>query len=642
MKKIKLLLLLLLSCVVFGQEKNYELDTIIDLERKSALRTMKAESAINANTGNYDVTYHKLEFNVDPGTTTMSGVVTTTFTAKELLNSIIFDFDDNMTVTQVTQGGNTLSFSQTPQDELIITLANPVAVGNSDSVVVAYQGSPQNSGLNSFTYSTHGPSNTPILWTLSEPYGAKGWWPCKQDLNDKIDEVDIFITAPSNYVAVANGMEQSAVINGNLKTTHFKHQYLIPAYLIAIAVTDYTVYNHTVANGGNPFEIVNYVFPEDAANAQASTPVTVDIMDLFINLFDKYPFENEKYGHAQFGWGGGMEHTTVSFMGNWNRGLIAHELAHQWFGNKVTCGSWKDIWLNEGFATYLDALSIEHIDGQEAAATWRKERNAIITSEPDGSVYLKDNDTLYVNRIFNGRLSYYKGAMVVHMLRKELGDNDFFQSLRNYLADPELAYGYAKTPDLKRHLEAVSGKDLTEFFDDWVYKEGYPSFQLAWEQPNASQLRLVLDQIQSHESVSFFEVKMPVRIRGTNGEVLDILLDHTTADQEYLFPINFTVDNIELNSESDVITGMNSVLSITEQMTPDEVLIYPNPTNTTLFIQKPAQVKIESVILYNVLGQQLNTYEDVSWINVEYLSSGVHFLKIKTTQAVVVKSFVKN
>jgi len=114
-----------------------------------------------------------------------------------------------------------------------------------------------------------------------------------------------------------------------------------------------------------------------------------------------------------------MEHTTISFMGNFSRGLIAHELAHQWFGNKVTCGSWQDIWLNESFATYATGLTVEHLDGASGFKSWRINANNRATTPTNGSVYVPAQDTLSVGRVFNGNLSYYKGSMVLHMLREK-------------------------------------------------------------------------------------------------------------------------------------------------------------------------------------------------------------------------------
>ncbi|HIG89475.1 MAG TPA: peptidase M1, partial [Flavobacteriaceae bacterium] len=434
----------LLPIVLIAQNYDEELDNIVAFE--SNIASKKIDFKTNLNTANYDLKYHKLEFNLDPSSAYLEGQITSHYVAKEDLNQVVFDLTENMNVSHVyyLYSGALLNFVHTTDDELIIDLPALQNTGVMDSLKVIYSGNPVSSGFGSYEQSDH--NGSPIIWTLSEPYGAKGWWPCKQDLNDKIDSIDVFITTPKfnsnneENIAVSNGLEIIQITSGQYKTTHFKHQYPIPAYLIAISVTNYLTYSHVVDNNGSPFEIVNYVYPENYDNANQSTPITVDIMNLFSGLFEEYPFSNEKYGHAQFGWGGGMEHTTVSFMGGFSRGLIAHELAHQWFGNKVTCGSWKDIWLNEGFATYLSGLVIENFDGFESFTSWKQNRINSITSQPGGSVYIIDNDTTS-SRIFNGRLSYSKGAMVAHMLRKELSDAIFFESLQNYLADPDLSYG---------------------------------------------------------------------------------------------------------------------------------------------------------------------------------------------------------
>jgi len=639
MKNIILILLLFLVEAGFSQQLTTDFHQIIEAEAKAAHKIINYKA--NINTANYDVIYHRFDWVIDPAIAFISGSVTTSFTAKENLTSVTFDLADNMTVSEVTQNGTLIPFSQNTNDELIITLSQTLLLGQSSTVKITYSGNPESSGFGSFEQTTH--NGNPIIWTLSEPYGAKGWWPCKQDLNDKIDEIDVFITAPQQYVAVSNGLEQSQTINGNNKTTHFKHQYPIPAYLIAIAVTNYSVYTHEVANNGNPFDIINYVYPENLAYAQANTGITVDIMNLFTGFFEEYPFAEEKYGHAQFGWGGGMEHTTVSFMGSFSRGLIAHELAHQWFGNKITCGSWKDIWLNEGFATYLSGLTIENLDGVTSFKNWRQNTVNSIVSLPDGAVYLSDTDTTSVSRIFNGRLSYSKGAMVLHMLRKKLGDTVFFQGMKDYLADPQLAFDYAKTPDFISEMEAASGQNLTEFFNDWVYNQGYPTYTINWHQPQADQIKITVNQIQSHTSVDYFEAQIPIRIRGNGLEVLDLVLNNNFNGEEFLKTVNFEVTSLEIDPDFHLISKFNSaVLGLEDPVFLSDLKIYPNPTSTVVKIDKPNDMLIESISIFNILGQMESEFSMVDKIDVSHLTSGIYYLRIQTDQGLTNISFLKH
>jgi aminopeptidase N len=637
MKKYYVLLFYFTISLVYAQEGVLETNRIAEAEMKSASQLMSIQ--VNPNTLNYDVTYSKLEFTVNPAVYFITGKVTTTFKALNNMTTVTFDLTDQLTVSTVKQGTTNLSFVQNTSDELVITLPSTLTTGNFATVEINYSGAPA-SGEQAFTRSTH--SGTPIIWTLSEPFGARDWWPCKQDLNDKIDSIDVYITAPSQYVSVANGVEPEApVVTGSNKTTHFQHNYPIPAYLVAIAVTNYQVYNQTAGIEPNTFPIVNYIYPESYSAAVVSLAQTPVIMDLFENLFEPYPFSAEKYGHAQCGFGGGMEHTTVSFMGNFSRGLIAHELAHQWFGDKITCGTWKDIWLNEGFATYLSAITIENLDGLDAFITQKTSMIDFITSSPIGNVYLTDVQATSVGRIFSSRLSYNKAAMVLEMLRFKMGDDDFFQAIRNYLADPNLAFKYAVTTDLITHLEAVYGQDLTEFFNDWIYNQGYPSYTITAQNWGEGQAKFVINQTQSDASVSYFEMPVPVRVYGASGQQADLVLNNTFNGEEIIAAVPFTITSVVFDPEKHIISKNNSATLGNEDFDMvDAIVIYPNPSTDIVQIQMPTSLVLEKAPITNSLGQKIAEHNSLDF-SVSYLSSGVHYLQIETSEGTYHKKFIK-
>ena len=641
--KNSILYILCLSFIgVLAQNNNSETSSIAASEMKSAERQMNL--LVNPNTQNYDVTYHKLEFTVDPASYFITGQVTTTYTALENMSSITFDMANELEVTSVTKNGMPLLCSESGNNELTITLPSPQLIGTLATVKINYSGMPPVNGFASFASQTH--NGTPVLWTLSEPYGARDWWPCKQDLNDKINTIDVYITAPSQYVSVSNGVEPEApVINGTQKTTHFRHNYPIPAYLICMAVTNYDVYTQ-LPSSATPtvtYPIVNYIYPEtnslSVQNQLAQTPL---ILDYFSTLFETYPYSNEKYGHAQFGWGGGMEHTTVSFMQNFSRGLIAHEMAHQWFGDKITCGTWKDIWLNEGFATYLASLVIENFDGQAAFITDKTNMITNITSSLNGAVYLTDAQALDVNRIFSSRLSYNKGAMVLNMLRFKLSDAIFFQGIKNYLADVNLAYKYAITANLQTHLEAVYGSSLTEFFNDWVYNQGYPIYNITVQNTIPGQARITVAQTTSHTSVPFFEMPVPIRLTGAGGITLDVVVDNTFDGQDFTISVPFTVTGVLFDPKKDIISKSSTATLETFDFNFDQsIQIYPNPSSKTLSIEFPEGIEIESAVFYSVIGQKImETKSQKTW-DISSFSSGIHFLTIQTNKGTKLFKFIK-
>jgi aminopeptidase N len=638
MKKTYLLAFLFSMTFVLAQHKREEVNRIAESEMRSASSTFSVE--VNPNTLNYDITYHRLDFTINPSVKFITGKITTNYTALANMSTITFDFANALTVSSVKMGTTNLTFVENTNNELIITLPSTQLVGTSATVEVNYSGIPPSNGFDAFVQTTH--SGSPVIWTLSEPFGARDWWPCKQDLNDKIDSIDVYITAPSQYVSVSNGVEpQAPVINGSNKTTHFHHGYPIPAYLIAIACTNYSVYNQTAGTAPDDYPIINYIYPEQLASVQSQLDVTPQILDLYSTLFEPYPFRNEKYGHAQFGWGGGMEHTTVSFMVSFGRGLIAHEMAHQWFGDKVTCGTWKDIWLNEGFATYVAALVIENFDGLDAFIVEKDDMINYITSQPAGNVYLTDTQATNVNRIFSSRLSYDKGAMVLEMLRFKLGDTAFFQGIRNYLADTNLAYKYAVTSDLRTHLEAAFGSGLTEFFNDWIINQGYPSYDITAQSIGGGQYSFVVNQTQSDASVSYFEMPVPVRIYSTSGQQMDLVLDNTFNGETIIKNVPFAIASFDIDPDKHLISKNNSTTLSTNTFNLENAIsIAPNPILGTIQIQIPSAVELKLVSIYNNLGQLVETKTTTDF-EVSNLSSGLYILDIETSEGTFHKKIIK-
>lgn len=626
----------MLSCLA---QVPYREASIAESEMKANSKTMNITT--NPNTSNYDLTYQKLEFTVNPIVVApyISGKVTSTFTALSSMTTVTFDLAKSLNVSSVKRNNQPLTYTQNTSNELVINLGTAVDAGNSATVEIIYAGNaPQ--GQEAFTRSTH--SGTPIIYTLSEPFGSSDWWPCKQDLTDKVDSIDIFITAPIQFTSVANGLEIGQTINGNSKTTHFKHNYPIPAYLVAIAVTDYIILEEEAGTAPNTFPIINYIYPESLDFVESQLEVTIPIMDLFESLFQTYPYATEKYGHAQFGWGGGMEHTTVSFMGGFSRGLIAHEMAHQWFGDKVTCGTWQDIWLNEGFAVYLSGLVIEDQDGDSAYRDYKQSEIDYITSSSGGAVYLTEAEAENSDRIFSSRLTYSKGGMVVNMLRLKLGQEAFLLGANNYLNDPALAYKTATTSQLKAHLETASGQDLTEFFNDWIYNQGYPSYTVSAYNSAAGQVKVRINQTQSHPSVNFFEMPVPVRLKGTNGQQMDVVLDNTFNGEYFEVACPFPVINVEFDPNYDIISADNSAFLDNQEFNKiTGVKLYPNPAANMLYSSLENDSEIQKATFRNALGQVvMQSTNENSW-NVSALASGVHFITIETTQGIATLKFVK-
>ncbi len=651
MKQLYLLLFLCVSTAALAQEK---IDTEAFIKEQEQIRTAEQARArrlspdntngINGTfsvaTDNFDIHHSTMEWYVNPAIRYISGKITFDYTIVSATNTITFDLIKSLIVDSVLYHGSKISFVQTDANGVDISFPTTLAKGLKDSVSIFYQGVPDNTGMGSYYNGVHN-GTIPVSWTLSEPYGSRDWWPCKNNLLDKTDSIDIYLSCPQEFQGSSNGMIISNTVNGSTRTTHFKHRHPIATYLVAIAISDYEITNDSVIVNNKSYLIQNFTYKGIAANFLSFASYYRNGYRIFTNLFGPYPFADEKYGHTQWGWNGGMEHQTNSFINLPTPNLAAHELAHHWFGDYITCGSWQDTWLNEGFATYATLLFLEYgypnSYGSTLNSTFRS-----ATTDSSGAVFC--SDTSNVARIFSGRITYNKGAYVLHMLRYVMGDSAFYKGIRYYLADPAVKNGFAKTPDLKRNLELAYGKDLGWFFNQWVYGEGYANYKGEWYQKPNNWIKLKLSQSTTHQSVQFY--KMPVTVTLKNStQAKSYVLDHVSSGQEFWLNPEFAVDTIIIDPQQKILAKIKQTIKISAPDLPANGLkIFPNPTSGPLqvAITNPDDAKL-SVKVFSSTGQLVYTtswetpgYDQVFTIPMQQFAHGTYFVEVKNSKSLKV------
>lgn len=642
MKKFYSLFIVLFSVsIIFGQLFNIDRKGIIESEKNKNLKSI-LDVNVNPNTLNYDLQYVRLELDLDPTQQYISGIVTSHFKMLQNSPDIYFDLKNNLTVSNVKYHGQDLTFQQLSSDEIRIYFPSTLSAQTTDSLSINYSGIP--STAEQAFVATATPAGDPILATLSEPFGAKQWWPTKQSMNDKIEKLDIKISTPAQYTVGSNGKLMSETILGNgKKLTYWQTNYPIPAYLFALGISNYTKLNSTITTTNSSFPFLNYVYPSWAtADTQSKLDWTAISMQTFEDHFGLYPYRNEKYGHMQFNWGGGMEHATMTSMGYYGLDLIAHELAHQWFGDKLTCGAWNDIWLNEGFATMGEYVVYEKLlmSPAQFQSYLQNEMNDI-TSAPDGSVYIPNSD-LNSGRIFNARLTYTKGGYVLRMIKWILGDEQFYAMLKAYQNNAAFAYNYVKTNDFRDFLSSYTGRNFTDFFNDWIYGEGYPIYQIRWTQdPTSKKLTFRVGQTRSSSSVSFFELPLPIKVSGSGGQTAYFVLDHTSNNQYFTQDVNFDVTNVTFNYEKQIITKGSTVTKDNNLAVNDinqkNIIVYPNPAKS--FIKISGLQKSTDYEIFSIDGKFIKKgiSNPDSEINISTLVKGTYVLKFNNQSVKIIK-----
>jgi aminopeptidase N len=558
---------------------------------------------------NIDVTHYNLDLIVDDVALTIGGSVTVQCTTTEpTVATVSLNLNPNMVIDSVFVGSDPVAVTRAgPLFTVPISPALPQ--GSMVRIKVFYHGSPVSTGLGSVAFSLQPGTTIPWIWTLSEPYGAPDWWPCKDTPTDKADSLDVRITCSQNLKVASQGKLVSVASNqpGNL-TYHWKHRYPIATYLVSIAVTDYAVFSNWFSYGpADSMEVVHYVLPSQLSVAQSSLPTVLPMLELFSDLFGLYPFFTEKYGHAQFGWGGGMEHQTMTSLGGFSENLVAHELAHQWFGNMITIRTWSDIWLNEGFATYAVALYREARNGSD----WYKNYMGVQLDDArnaPGALFVAD--TTSVSTLFNSALVYSKGATVLHMLRHVVGDSVFFLGLKSYATSPQFRFRNASTADLQQIFEQVSGTSLGYFFNQWIYGERYPRYTYSWNWSAVGQgarVDLTLMQSTGTTNPPLFRMPIDIRLSGPRGDTT-IVVFNDSSQQRWIWSLPFVPSVVRIDPDDWILKSVEEVSAI-----PKAVVLrqnYPNPFNgSTTFEYFILERSLVTTEILNILGQVVEVLE---------------------------------
>jgi aminopeptidase N len=404
------------------------------------------------------------------------------------------------------------------------------------------------------------------IWTQNEPEEAHHWFPSYDYPDDKAT-TEQFLTVEAGETAIANGELLETVQNPNgTKTFHYKMSVPHSVYLTSFVVGKYVRLKDVYKNIPLGF----YVYPGREATARKAFAKTKDMMRIFENLTG-VDFPYNKYDQtivAEFQFGG-MENITatthadseifaVDFMPGATEDLVSHELAHSWFGNLVTCRNWSELWLNEGFATFMEAAYREKAYGRE---------HYILKIKEDALRFISE-DAVNRNRhgLFNERAqpnaelfdttTYQKGGAVVHTLRAEIGDEAFWKAINVYLNGHK--FGNVETPDLQKAMEDASGRDLKWFFNQWVYKAGYPRLEIKQTyQAQKKTLNLTVTQTQKSDAITpeAFILPMDIEIVTADGitggtKTEKIKIDKRT--QTFSIPLDRNPSEVRFDKDSKI------------------------------------------------------------------------------------------
>jgi aminopeptidase N len=653
-------LLLIVSGYSFSQIYQHRfLDN--DLSQYQGKKACYSRSMYNNLMENYDVTFYKIDLSAGNSSAYIEGSATIRAKVQNAgLDTFVIELYSDYTVDSVLVNDIKHYFIRTA-DNIIVPLSPVLSNGSAFAAQIFYHGE-LSQDIQDYRIGIVNNPVRQVTYTLSEPFFSKFWFPCKQVLGDKADSVYVFVTVDSTLKAGSNGLLTAIIPVGEGRVRYeWKSKYPIAYYLISLSVAGYVEYNIWARPGGSGDSVLiqNYVY--DSAYLEEhkhEIDATRDLVEVYSDLFGIYPFKDEKYGHCLAPIGGGMEHQTMTTLSELDFDLVSHELAHQWFGDYVTCGTWQDIWINEGFATYCEVLAREFVLEESPYDRLKSFHDYLLYHAREGNVFVPggDFDIDYgvsyqvinlVDRIFDMALSYIKGAYLLHMIRFELqDDNLFFLALKNYLS--QYRDSVATGLDFKNVLESTSGKDFTDFFDQWYFGEGYPVYDVRWDQEDDT---VFLDAVQTvtASSTPFFKMPLEYKLFYNGGDTTLILFQQQNI-QSFRIHVTGQVDSIEVDPDVNVLAKIESVQKGLETGSDykrhDLKLLtsITNPFNDHIRMEFAESGDRKYVALYDISGRVIlkqTTRDNSLVINTGRLKKGIYIIDINSPESTITEKLVK-
>lgn len=623
----------------FAQEEHFCADKHLKKSHTQGIKTLTVAEELKAN--KYDVHYVKLDLAMTNLNTSVSGTAEIHGVTVDNLDSLVLELYPSLVISDLR-----LNSVSTPYTRTNSVLTIPINAVSDFSFIleIDYAGTPptpvQNPFGGSAVTSTYVSAMTNrITYTVSCPFLAHEWYPCKQVLRDKVDSCSVFVTVPSTCKAGSNGVLENVVDLGNGTTRYeWNHRHPIMYYLICATIapyTEYNVYAHPSQMPGDSVLVQNYIYGNGTTlpSIMAQSDLVPSFLELYSDLYGLYPFSEEKYGQCVAPLGGGMEHQTMTTIGVFEKKITAHELSHSWFGDHVGIASFSDVWVSEGFATYSEYLMLENMYPAERAALLNGWHNTVMSAY-GGSVW--HTDTLDVARIYNSRLTYKKGASILHSLRHVVNDDNlFFQTLQDFQIDfhDSVAVGL----DVKESFEASTGLDLTNFFEEWYFGEGYPTYSARWnslgdnlilEITHTTSMPAITPTFTNPLELSFSRNGLSdttIRFDVTSnlsqfyvsnvGEITDVLL--------------FDPNNWIINKFSTIEQDPSFVAQIVECPETPQISIYPNPADD--FINVKMDVMGEySIRILDSKGRTIKetNFTDSYILDIKEYAHGSYILEI--------------